>query len=73
MVNKLSDYNPALKFGKPNADLGGTGTTGAPSYLEIVDTDGVSWFIFAETDGTVKIHTAVPTQDSDGSVVGAQT
>lgn len=72
MAQTLADVTPIMKIGTVNADIGGKGEAGSPSYLELVDTDGVSHYLFVETDGTVKVHTAVPTQDSDGSEVGGQ-
>ena len=69
----LSENIPALKFKKVNADIGGSGSAGSPSYLKLVDLDGVARYLFIETDGTVKVHTAVPTADANGDVVGAQT
>jgi hypothetical protein len=68
----LSENTPALAFKKVNADLGGSGSTGSPSYLKLVATDGADFYVFVETDGTLKIATGLPTQDSDGSVVGSQ-
>lgn len=72
-MSKLSLYEPALQpTGPVAADLGGKGATGSPGYLKVEDTAGVAHYIFVETDGTVKTHTSVPTQDSDGTVVGGQ-
>lgn len=73
MARQLSDINGALKQEYVAGDIVGTGESGSPAALKLKDTDGVAWYLFVETDGTVKVHTAVPTQDSDGSVVGAQT
>ena len=53
-------------------DLRGGGSS-APSYVILESADGTPRYIFVENDGTLKAHTAVPTQDSDGAVVGAQT
>ncbi len=45
----------------------------SPGYLQLKSADGTDYYLFVEDDGTVKVHTAVPTQNSDGSVIGAQT
>ncbi|MGV8142978.1 MAG: hypothetical protein ACP5NS_05095 [Candidatus Pacearchaeota archaeon] len=72
-MSKLSDYVPALRYKKPNADLGGEGTTSAPSYLKLVSADGTEYFIFCANDGTLREHTSAPTSNTSGSVVsGAQ-
>ncbi len=44
-----------------------------PGFLHLKSADGTDYYLFVEDDGTVKIHTAIPTQNSDGDVVGAQT
>jgi hypothetical protein len=44
-----------------------------PAHLHLESPNGTNWYLFVEDDGTVKVHSAVPTQNSDGSVVGAQT
>ena len=43
-----------------------------PGYLHLKSASGTDYYLFVEDDGTVKIHTAIPTQDADGDVVGAQ-
>lgn len=53
-----------------NPVLGGTGEAGSPNYLRLHDLDGVLWSVFAATDGTARIHNAIPTSDSDGSPIG---
>lgn len=56
-------------------DAGGKGVAGSPTYLKLVSggaTGGTAYYLYIEDDGTVKVHTAVPTADSDGSVVGSQ-
>lgn len=50
-----------------------TGGSSAPGYLLLVSADGTPNYFHAENDGTLKRHTAVPTADSDGTEVGAQT
>ena len=44
-----------------------------PGYLHLKSLDGTDYYLFVEDDGTLKIHTAVPTQNSDGSEIGTQT
>jgi hypothetical protein len=44
-----------------------------PGYIKIHSPNGTAWYLFVEDDGTVKVHNAAPTQNSDGSVVGTQT
>jgi hypothetical protein len=44
-----------------------------PGYIKIHSPNGTAWYLFVEDDGTLKIHNAAPTANSDGSVVGAQT
>jgi hypothetical protein len=73
MAYTLANFLSALKpAGKLAADIGGRGVTGSPAYLKLPATDGTANYLFFETDGTLKRHTAVPTQDSDGTVVGGQ-
>ncbi len=50
---------------------GAAGNT--PATLVVMSPNTTNWWIFVEDDGTLKIHNALPTQNSDGSVVGAQT
>lgn len=50
---------------------GAAGNT--PAYIAMGSPDGTLWYIFVENDGTLKIHTTVPTAITDGVVVGAQT
>lgn len=49
---------------------GSGGTT--PAYIKIHSPDGSAWYLFVEDDGTVKVHNAAPTQNTDGSEVGGQ-
>jgi len=44
-----------------------------PGYACLGSPNGTLWYLFVEDDGSVKIHNAVPTQNSDGTVIGAQT
>lgn len=45
----------------------------APGCLKLASPNGTVWYLFAEDDGTLKIHSALPTQNSDGSEIGPQT
>jgi hypothetical protein len=45
----------------------------APGVFKLASPNGTVWNIFIEDDGTLKVHSALPTQNSDGSVVGSQT
>ena len=72
-MSKLSLYDNALKpTGPVAADLGGKGVTGSPAYLKLVALDGTAYYYFAAADGDLRVHTAIPTADSDGAVVGGQ-
>lgn len=44
----------------------------APGCIRIASPNGTIWYLFVEDDGTVKIHNALPTSNSNGSVVGLQ-
>jgi hypothetical protein len=50
----------------------GTGTD-KPGCLSVISRSGTQYWIWAEDDGTLRIHNALPTADSDGGIVGAQT
>jgi len=43
-----------------------------PGYMVLYSPNGTPHYLFVEDDGTVKIHTGAPTQNSDGAVVGSQ-
>lgn len=45
----------------------------APGCLKLQSPNGTTWHVFVEDDGTLKVNSALPTQNSDGSVVGTQT
>lgn len=51
----------------------GSGTTANMAYIRMQSADGTDYYLFIEDDGTVKVHTAVPSANTDGSEVGAQT
>ena len=43
-----------------------------PGYVQFHSLSGTAYYLFVEDDGTVKVHTSVPTRDTDGSEVGGQ-
>ncbi len=45
----------------------------APGCIKLASPNGTPWYLFVEDDGTLKVHNALPTQNSDGTVVGTQT
>jgi len=45
----------------------------APGCLKLASPNGTVHYLFVEDDGTLKVHSALPTQNSDGTVVGTQT
>lgn len=44
----------------------------APGCVKLCSPNGTAWYVFAEDDGTLKIHSALPIQNGDGTVVGLQ-
>ena len=48
----------------------GSGTE--PGTVGIADSDGQVWYLFANTSGILRIHNAVPTSNTDGTIVGNQ-
>lgn len=52
------------------AENGGGGNT--PGYVRLRSRDGTPWHLFVEDDGTVRVHSLVPANDSDGVIVGGQ-
>ena len=73
MSYTLKQFMSALKpSGKVAADIGGQGITGSPAYLKLTSLGGTDYYIFPEDDATLKIHTAIPTVDTDGDEVGGQ-
>ena len=44
----------------------------APGCIRMASPNGTTWYLFVEDDGTLKVHSALPTSNSDGSVVGLQ-
>jgi hypothetical protein len=67
---KMSDFNSELQpSGEIGFDAGGRGTTSSPGYIKLEDTDGTGRFLFPDTDGRLRLHTSIPTANSDGVVV----
>ena len=44
-----------------------------PAYIKMHSPNGTAHYLFVEDDGTVKLHDSVPTDNTHGDVVGAQT
>jgi len=44
----------------------------APGTMRLSSPNGTVWYLFVEDDGTVKVHSALPTLNTDVAVVGAQ-
>jgi len=44
----------------------------APGCVKLASPNGTVWHLFVEDDGTIKVHNALPTQNSDGTEVGSQ-
>jgi hypothetical protein len=49
----------------------GAGGT-APAVLKLASAAGITYYFFVEDDGTLKVHNALPTSNSDGGEVGSQ-
>lgn len=69
-INGFYIGRDGAKQGKLTIYDGAGGNT--PGYIKIYSPNGTAWYLFVEDDGTVKVHNAVPTQNSDGSEVGGQ-
>ncbi|RPJ38904.1 MAG: hypothetical protein EHM35_03485 [Planctomycetaceae bacterium] len=79
---KIWDFNGDLIFG--GLSLGADGATqgtvtlwdgsggNTPGYIKIHSPNGTAWYLFVEDDGTLKVHSAPPTANGDGSAVGGQ-
>jgi hypothetical protein len=51
----------------------GKTTTGTPGTIKLLTAAGVPYYLWVDSTGDLRIHTAEPTTpDSDGSVVGGQ-
>ena len=44
----------------------------APGCVRLASANGSVWYVFVRDDGTLKIHNALPTQNSNGVVIGTQ-
>ena len=44
----------------------------APGTLRLASPNGTIYYLFVEDDGTLRVHSALPSTNSDGSVVGTQ-
>lgn len=62
--------NAAGNRGTVTAFHGSGGNT--PGYLLTYSPNGTPWYWFAEDDGTARIASAAPTQNSDGQIIGLQ-
>lgn len=78
LAGNLSVRGGAVDTGLPNTLRGvlsashGTGGA-APGCLRLYSFDGTPWYLFVENDGTVRVHSALPTSPDDGAIVGTQT
>lgn len=66
----LTSGNAGVSRGTVVAYHGASGNT--PGYLATYSPNGTPWYWFAEDDGTAKISSAPPTQNSDGQIIGLQ-
>lgn len=49
------------------------GTGGAePGSLALRSRNGTPWYVFVEDDGTLRIHSGLPSSNADGTIVGLQ-
>ena len=44
----------------------------APGCIKMASPNGTVWYLFVEDDGTLKVHNALPTSNSNGNIVGLQ-
>lgn len=72
MTQYLSDREPILKYGNVQVDLFGGGESGSPSGVVMKTETGTAYYLFAGTGG-LRVHTSLPTDDGDGSLVVAGT
>jgi len=73
----IDPIGPRLVAGQDGVEQGRIiawdGAGGAlPGWLAVASPDGTLWYLFAEDDGTLKIHNAAPTANANGSAVGDQ-
>lgn len=43
-----------------------------PGCLRLGSPNGSAWYVFVEDDGTLRVHSALPATNTDGSIVGTQ-
>lgn len=68
----LKQFLPVLQnAGLLGFDTGGQGTSSSPVYIKFVDTDGTAKYAFIDTNGYLRVHTSIPTANTDGDIVGA--
>lgn len=72
----LANYIAALApTGAIAFDAGGAGVAGSPGYVKLTSggsTGGTDYYLYVRDNGDVAVHTAVPTADTDGTIVGTQ-
>ncbi len=49
---------------------GGGGNT--PAAIALNSPNGTTWYLFVEDDGTLKVSSSMPEENSDGNIVGSQ-
>lgn len=65
---KLSSVLGALKLLPGNSDLLDTGVSSAGiAWVKLASDNGTAQYLFVSDSGVLKVHTAEPTADSDGS------
>lgn len=55
-------FNGAMDFGME----------GGIPYIKLTSADGTVYYLFADNSGTLRMHTAIPEADSDGTELGTQ-
>ena len=43
-----------------------------PAYLSLQSENGTTWYLHADIEGNIRVHSAVPVTGSNGTVVGTQ-
>lgn len=72
-MSVLSDFLAQLKHLPGNSGKIDIGiSTGSIPYLKLTSANGTAAYLFVDNSGDLKIHTAEPTADGDGTVVGTQ-
>lgn len=82
---ELTPREPTSSEGKTGFyDLSVSGLSEQPGYIELLDRNGTSWYLFMGTDGRLRVGSEVAVEtdgvptitvwpDASGAVVGAQT